>query len=398
MKFARLIEERSLDAAIAAARSASAAGFSGIWLAEDAALPDPRLVAGSLWLPELTTVLLVDPGADATWPAGLDAELAVHGSSGWRERMGAMLEKADRPPGRAWVVASDVSTVAAAAKSGAGAAFSPFENPDAAAEWVSEYDSELESGSARAEFGTVTASCAVLIDAGNDPDALIGLIERYREAGLDEVILRGVLAGDPDFTARVFAEFDAEDVRSDAAERSRRRQPAISAIERAGDVEEAGAIEDGSEGEQRSRRGGRVAAITRSLGGLQESAVRRMSDRQLEAVVGNRVAVRLLFHSMAARYRPEKAGGFTGPIEFTFTTPHGDEVWTIDCGANGAKARRGATPSAKLRVGAKLADFLRVGVGEIAAPSAVLAGKLDIRGDFGLALRMGEMFGGPAIV
>ena len=86
------------------------------------------------------------------------------------------------------------------------------------------------------------------------------------------------------------------------------------------------------------------------------------------------------------------------PIEFTLETRHGPEVWTIDCSETGAKARRAASPDAKLHVDAKLADFLRVGVGEIAAPSAVLSGKLNVRGDFGLALKMGEMFGGPSVL
>jgi putative sterol carrier protein len=37
-------------------------------------------------------------------------------------------------------------------------------------------------------------------------------------------------------------------------------------------------------------------------------------------------------------------------------------------------------------------------VGEIKAPAAVMSGQLNVRGDFGLALKMGEMFGGPALV
>jgi putative sterol carrier protein len=39
-----------------------------------------------------------------------------------------------------------------------------------------------------------------------------------------------------------------------------------------------------------------------------------------------------------------------------------------------------------------------VGVGEISAPSAVLSGKLNVRGDFGLALKLGPMFGGPSAI
>ena len=38
------------------------------------------------------------------------------------------------------------------------------------------------------------------------------------------------------------------------------------------------------------------------------------------------------------------------------------------------------------------------GVGEIGAPAAVLSGKLNVRGDFGLALKLGPMFGGPSAI
>jgi putative sterol carrier protein len=142
----------------------------------------------------------------------------------------------------------------------------------------------------------------------------------------------------------------------------------------------------------------RNAKMAKRAQAFQEGAVRKMSDRQLEMVIGNRLGVRGLFNAMAGMYQPKKAGDFEGPIEFTLETRHGPEVWTIDCSPTGARARKEPSPDAKLHVEAKLADFLRVGVGEISAPSAVLSGKLNVRGDFGLALKLGPMFGGPSAI
>ncbi|MFT4049953.1 MAG: SCP2 sterol-binding domain-containing protein [Solirubrobacterales bacterium] len=392
MRFARLIEEQSVEAAVDAAQVADGAGFSRVWMAEGEV--DPREVAPAARMKRATIVLLLDAGADSSVPPGLPIELAVVGDSGWADALGALTGASPyTPPPPAWVVASNVGTVAEAARSGAGTVFESFENPDEAADWTAEYEAELGADSARAAFGRVNANCAVFVDAGDDFDELVGVVERYREAGVDEVILRGPAASDVDFVHRLIDEFDDAEVRQVAAERRRRRAPAIEKLE-AAPAEVEVEVEVGTPAAGPRKRSGFAQRMQR----FQDGAVRRLSDRQLEAMVGNRAAIPVFFRAMAGMYRPEKAAGFVGPIEFKIATPHGDELWTIDCTPSGATARRGDTPEAKLHVEAKLADFLRIGVGEIAAPSAVLSGKLNIRGDFALALRMGEMFGGPPIV
>lgn len=393
MRFARLVDEQSVDAAVAAAQAADAAGFTRVWLSGDPGCADPRAVAGAARMKRATLVLQLDPGADASLPKGLPIEIAVTGAAGWRDSLRAVTAGAEySPPPPAWVVAENVGTAAEAARAGIGAALASFENPDDAAEWVDEYEAELGAASARAELGRVNAACAVFVDSGGDADQLVGVIERYREAGIDEVILRGAMDGDPETVEQVMAEFDDAEVRQLASERERRRAPNVTRLE---DTIRS-AQEDRAPAAGKPRR--RSSGIAKRAQKYQEGAVRGMSDRQLEALVGNRLAIPLLFRSMAGRYRPAKAGDFSGAIEFKLATPHGDETWTIDCAPSGASARRGGDPEAKLHVEAKLADFLRVGVGEIAAPGAVLSGKLNIRGDFALALRMGEMFGGPPVV
>lgn len=390
MKFARLVEEAKVDAAADALRESEAIGFDRVWLVEGSGA-DPRMVVGAVNAFGLKIVLQLDAAEDGSVPPGLPVELAVAGSAGWSDSLRALLEGAPYEPDPAgWVVAADVGTVAAAARSGVGAAFDPFERAEDAEEWTAEYEAELSAASASALGGTVNAATAVFLPAGEDADELVGLVERYREAGVDEVILHGASAGDRDFMATVIAQFDDDDVRAAADAKRERIAGAVESMAARASAPAAGEADAATTPKRKTR------AMGKRIARFQTDAVKKMSDRQLERLVGNRLGVRLLFKAMAGMYRPSKAGDFAGPIEFTLETPHGPEVWTIDCSPSGAKSRRAPSPDAKLHVEAGLADFLRVGVGEIAAPSAVLSGKLNVRGDFGLALKMGEMFGGSS--
>jgi hypothetical protein len=391
VKFARLVEEVTVDDAADAVRVAERIGFDRVWLIEGRGA-DPRMVVGAVNAGRLRLVLVLDPAADNSVPPGLPLELAVAQGSGWLDGLRAMLDGASYDPAPpAWVMADDVGTVAAAARSGVGAAIPALGSPEDAEQWAAEYEAELAADSAAAAGGTVNAALAVVLPAGDDAGELVGMIERYRQCGVDEVILGGEKAGDRDFMERVIGEFDDDEVRDAVAATAARRAPLVERIEQRAQPKATAAQAAASPPRRRPKR---LAARAQAM---QQAAVRRMSDRQLEIVVGNRLGVRALFAVTARMYRPSKAGGFSGPIEFTLTTPHGPETWTIDCSPAGATTRRAAAPDAKLRVDAKLADFLRVGVGEVNAPSAVLAGKLNIRGDFGLALKMGEMFGGPSL-
>lgn len=395
MRFSRRIRERDVGAAAAAVRESERIGFERVWLSEaDGA--DPRMVVGLVNQGGLRFVLQLDPTADMSVPAGLDIELAVAASAGWRDSLSALIASAPYSPDpAAWAVAGDVASVAAAGHAGVGVAFEALEQAEAAEEWVSEYEAELSGGSVDPLGGTSLGATAVFLEAGEDPDALIGLIERYREAGVDEVILHGPSSGDRNFMTVVMSEFDDDEVREQAGERKARRESALAAIE--AKRESAARAGAGDAATTRAKKGRRSPAMAKRVAGLQKSAVARMSDRQLELLIGNRIGVRALFHATARMYQPSKAGDFSGPIEFTLETPHGPEVWTIDCQPTGAKAHRGESPDAQLRLDAGIANFLRIGVGEISAPSAVLAGRLNVRGDFGLALKLAEMFGGPSI-
>jgi hypothetical protein len=370
MRFSLLIEET--DAALA--DKAEDAGYTRAWLAEGV---DPS--------GQLPSVVPIDPEDDPTIPPIRPIGILIPGTPGWEGKVAPLL--ADDLDLAVWVRAENVGAVAAAGRAGVGVLLPELDSPEDAEEFVSEYFGEFESDSASAIGDVVNPLVAVQLSTGDDAGELTGLIERYRQAGVDEVILTGPNARGSNFVAGVIAEFDDPEVEREVEEKAQRLKPTI---ERMNATEQPVAPP-----EPKKQRGGSMA---RRAKGFQDSAVRKMSDRQINMVIGNRAGIRMLFGAMARIYDPAKSKDFTGDIEFALKTPHGVEIWTIHCSPDGASASKGETPGAKLHVKADLADFLRVGVGQLSAPKAVLTGKLDVRGDFGLALRMNSMFGGKPIV
>jgi hypothetical protein len=341
VRFSRLIEETSVDAAVAQLAAAQQAGFAGAWLADEGVIDgspsvaDPRLVAGAAGADrQIDLVLLLDAGRDTSSPPGQGIELGVSAGDGWQNALSAVLSDSPREPDPAlWVYGSSVSTFATAGRRAIGLLAPAFDEPEKLEERAAEYLAELESDSAVGFGATLNPRIAVLLDAGDDADELVGLVERYRQAGADEVVLSGAKAADADFVRAVIGEFDDAEVRSESETKAASLAPALEAAagRRAGKQKQP-------KPPRPPRKPSRRRDLMRGMQKYAERSVRRMSDKQLGIVVGNRAGVRMLFNSMAARYRPAKAGGFEGPIEFTLETPHGPEVWTIDCGAEGASS------------------------------------------------------------
>jgi hypothetical protein len=125
--------------------------------------------------------------------------------------------------------------------------------------------------------------------------------------------------------------------------------------------------------------------------------VRRSSDRRLERTVGSPRGLRFVFAQMARAYRPERAGGWTGDIRYELTRSDGAaSVWTVTCEPAGARARAGAAPDPQLTLKLSVSDFIRVAVRDLDPAKALLSGRLDLEGDFAVAMRLAAMFGQPS--
>jgi putative sterol carrier protein len=125
--------------------------------------------------------------------------------------------------------------------------------------------------------------------------------------------------------------------------------------------------------------------------------VRRSSDRRLERTVGSPRGLRFVFAQMARAYRPDRASGWTGDIRYELTRSDGAaSVWTVTCEPAGARAHAGGAPDPQLTLKLSVADFIRVAARDLDPAKALLSGRLDLEGDFAVAMRLAAMFGQPS--
>jgi alkanesulfonate monooxygenase SsuD/methylene tetrahydromethanopterin reductase-like flavin-dependent oxidoreductase (luciferase family) len=129
--------------------------------------------------------------------------------------------------------------------------------------------------------------------------------------------------------------------------------------------------------------------------------VRGRSDAEVERRFGRRVTQQAIFGAMARAYVPEVAAGFEGEIiyELRHVTDgeRSPDRWTLrveDGKASAIAGANGSRPALVLRM--DLPDFARILGGELHPAAAMMQGKIELEGDFRVAARLGEMFGGPS--
>ncbi|MCW3001680.1 MAG: class flavin-dependent oxidoreductase, partial [Conexibacter sp.] len=145
----------------------------------------------------------------------------------------------------------------------------------------------------------------------------------------------------------------------------------------------------------------RTAALRRSAEARAEQAlqafVKRSDDTRLERTIGSRAGLRALFAAMERQFVLERTGGFIGDIQYDLRSADGTiRSWTVSVDADVARARSGASPAPALKITLSVADFARLAGRDLDPVKALLTGRLDLKGDFAVAMRLGEMFGQPS--
>jgi putative sterol carrier protein len=116
----------------------------------------------------------------------------------------------------------------------------------------------------------------------------------------------------------------------------------------------------------------------------------RLSDDQLRRILRTSAGQRVLFTGLAVRLRPAAAKGLSATIQFDLTddgTAAG--TWTVGLdGLGGARARPRAPKKATATMTVELVDLGRMAAGRLDPASAVLSGKLDLRGDYGVMMQL----------
>ena len=262
------------------------------------------------------------------------------------------------------------------------------------------------------------------------PEQVVELVERYRQAGVDQVIFVQQCGANkhehvceslelfgkkvlPHFTkGREEAEARKRDQLAEACERAlARRAPARAAdpayvITPQGEPRSAQVIAAARHADENGAMNGRRtvrAAIGSRLQHAGESAfgafVRGRTDDQLERTIGSDRGLRLVFKGMEHAFVPEKANGFSGEVQYELTGANGDKDWIVRI-EDGQRAvttpGRATNPAVTFRMSIPM--FARMASQEIHPAKAMMEGGLEVHGDFEVAQRLGEMFGQDSLV
>jgi alkanesulfonate monooxygenase SsuD/methylene tetrahydromethanopterin reductase-like flavin-dependent oxidoreductase (luciferase family)/putative sterol carrier protein len=249
------------------------------------------------------------------------------------------------------------------------------------------------------------------------PEQITDLVERYERAGVDQVIFVSQAGKNRHEHIRESIELFAEKVMPRFAERAdavdaERRERLAAACERAlARRDPPRPVPDYAVDPMSEPRPATAIAAARadgdgrpSFGGLAQQAVetafaafvRGRSDEQLERTVGSGPGMRVLFKALEQAYVPEKAGGFEGDILYELEGARGTQHWTVHVDSERAAAEQRTAAEPAVTIKTRLPVFIRIGARELNPAKAMLDGELAIEGDFNVAGRLGEMFGGDS--
>ncbi len=88
--------------------------------------------------------------------------------------------------------------------------------------------------------------------------------------------------------------------------------------------------------------------------------------------------------------RADKIGNLQAIYQFDLTGDGGG-TWVLDLTQPGGKISKGASESAKCTVTVKASDFSDIVEGKLNPQMAFMTGKLKVKGDMGLALKLGTI-------
>ena len=101
--------------------------------------------------------------------------------------------------------------------------------------------------------------------------------------------------------------------------------------------------------------------------------------------------VKETFDAMASRFRPEKAAGVNAVIQYDITGDQGG-TWNAAIKDSTCKVTQGAATNPNLTLTMSSQDWLDMTGGKLAGQVAFMTGKLKLKGDMGLAMKVGSIF------
>ncbi len=90
-------------------------------------------------------------------------------------------------------------------------------------------------------------------------------------------------------------------------------------------------------------------------------------------------------------FQPEKAAGINAQVQFHITGNQGGD-WVASIQNQKLSVEPGTTPNPNLTLGADTADIFNVVSGKLNPMTAFMQGKVQVKGDMGLAMKLVDLF------
>jgi putative sterol carrier protein len=107
------------------------------------------------------------------------------------------------------------------------------------------------------------------------------------------------------------------------------------------------------------------------------------------------LTIEKLISLMPKAFLPEKAAGVDATIQYHLSGAQGGD-WVITIANGTCEVAKGTTEAPKLTLTADAADYLNIVTGKVNAMSAFAEGKVKLKGDLALAMKLMNFFKLPA--
>jgi putative sterol carrier protein len=104
--------------------------------------------------------------------------------------------------------------------------------------------------------------------------------------------------------------------------------------------------------------------------------------------------VKMIFDGMAGSFQPDKAAGVNTVIQYDITGEGGGK-WNVVIADGKCTVSEGAHDAPKLTLTIGAQDWIDMIMGKLDGQQAFMTGKLKLKGDMAMAMKMGNFFAPP---
>jgi putative sterol carrier protein len=96
------------------------------------------------------------------------------------------------------------------------------------------------------------------------------------------------------------------------------------------------------------------------------------------------------FENLPRKFKPEKAKGIDVTVQISITGPNGGD-WVVTINNQKLRTKEGTHPSSTLELRMAESDYMDLINGRISSEKAFMTGKLEFKGNIGIALRLKQI-------